>query len=90
MHKQIFLVFYLRKWYITAKITSRKERIVFISPEKHPDSLTYWVQKYREFAVDSVRSEAVEKKITLHLNRFLSFFKDIYGHDCISTEEYEK
>ncbi len=56
-----------------------------IGPEKYPDSLTYWVQKYRKLTVDSVRSEAVGKKITLHLNRFLSFFKDTYGHDRIST-----
>ncbi len=56
-----------------------------ISPGKHPDSLTYWAQKYGELAVDSIRSEAVGKKITLHLNRFLSFFRDTYGHDRIST-----
>ncbi len=56
-----------------------------IGPEKHPDSLTYWIQKYRELAVNGIRSEAVGKKITLHLNRFLSFFKDTYGHDRVST-----
>ena len=56
-----------------------------IDPGKHPDSLTYWVQKYKELAVNGVRSEAVGKKIALHLNRFLSLFKDAYGHDRIST-----
>jgi len=58
---------------------------VSIDPEKHPDSLIYWIQKYRELAVDSVRSEAVGKKITLHLDRFLNFFRETYGHDRIST-----
>jgi len=58
---------------------------VSTDPKKYPDSLEYWVQKYRELAVNSVRSKAVGKKITLHLNRFLSFFRDTYGHDRIST-----
>jgi len=46
---------------------------VSIDPEKHPDSLIYWIQKYQKLAVNGIRSEAVGKKITLHLNRFLNF-----------------
>jgi integrase len=53
--------------------------------ENYPDTLEYWMQRYRELAVHDIRNEAVEKKIGLHLNRFLNFFRETYGHDRIST-----
>lgn len=36
-------------------------------------------------AVHGVRSEEVEAKIALHLDRFLTFFVDAYGHDRASA-----
>ncbi len=40
---------------------------------------------YLRLAVTGVRSEAVADKIALHLQRFLTFFHDSYGHDRISA-----
>jgi integrase len=40
---------------------------------------------YLRLAVTGVRSEAVADKIALHLQRFLSFFSDRYGHDRLSA-----
>jgi integrase len=56
-----------------------------ISFETGPDSLAYWLERYQHLAVQHTRSEAVARKIALHLERFLSFFKQTYGHDRIST-----
>jgi len=57
-----------------------------VSPfETGPDSLAYWMDRYQQLAVEDHRSEAVARKIALHLERFLSFFKQTYGHDRIST-----
>ena len=53
--------------------------------ETGPDSLAYWLEHYLQMAVQSVRSEAVAGKIALHLQSFLAFFKQTYGHDRIST-----
>src|SRR5260370_37153542 len=50
-----------------------------------PDSLETWISHYLQLAVKGVRSEAVTKKITLHLSRFHAFFVETYGHDRIST-----
>src|SRR5574341_123462 len=50
-----------------------------------PDSLTYWVYRYQELALQGVRSQAVEQKIVLHLQRFADFFQKRYGHERIST-----
>lgn len=50
-----------------------------------PDSLETWMAHYLQLAVKGVRSEAVTKKITLHLSRFHAFFVETYGHDRIST-----
>jgi integrase len=41
--------------------------------------------QYLRLAVTGVRSEAVADKIALHLQRFLTFFSDRYGHDRISA-----
>lgn len=53
--------------------------------ETGPDSLAYWMERYQQLAVQNTRSDAVARKIALHLERFLSFFKQTYGHDRIST-----
>src|SRR5574341_631544 len=53
--------------------------------ESGPDSLTYWVYRYQELALQGVRSQAVEQKIVLHLQRFADFFQKRYGHERIST-----
>ena len=50
-----------------------------------PDSLTAWATRYLALAVVGVRSEAVTQKIALHLDRFVGFFHESYGHDRIST-----
>jgi hypothetical protein len=51
-----------------------------------PDSLPAWMARYLTFAIVGVRSPAVAEKIALHLDRFIQFFIDSYGHDRISTE----
>ncbi len=53
--------------------------------ETGPDSLTYWLERYRQLAVKPARAEAVARKIGLHLDRFLAFFQQSYGHDRVST-----
>jgi len=50
-----------------------------------PDSLAAWMARYLTFAVVGVRSPAVAEKIALHLDRFIRFFSERYGHDRIST-----
>lgn len=50
-----------------------------------PDRLATCMQQYQLLAVVGVRSQAVEKKIALHLARFLDFFRQTYGHDRVST-----
>jgi len=50
-----------------------------------PDSLQTWITHYLCLAVSGVRSEAMTKKIALHLSRFHAFFVEAYGHDRIST-----
>jgi|SRR5229473_2939388 len=50
-----------------------------------PDSLGAWMAHYLHLAISGVRSEAVTKKIALHLSRFHTFFVGAYGHDRIST-----
>ncbi len=50
-----------------------------------PDALSAWIAHYLQFAVVGVRSEAVARKIALHLFRFQAFYLDAYGHDRIST-----
>lgn len=54
-------------------------------PEGVPDSLAAWATRYLALAVVGVRSEEVTKKIALHLDRFVGFFREGYGHDRIST-----
>ena len=53
--------------------------------EAVPDSLAAWMARYLTFAVVGVRSPAVAEKIALHLDRFIQFFTESYGHDRIST-----
>ena len=53
--------------------------------EDVPDSLAAWATRYLALAVVGVRSPAVTQKIALHLDRFVGFFVDSYGHDRIST-----
>jgi integrase len=54
-------------------------------PADVPDSLTAWATRYLALAVVGVRSAAVTQKIALHLDRFVGFFDESYGHDRIST-----
>jgi hypothetical protein len=54
-------------------------------PADVPDSLAAWATHYLALAVVGVRSEAVTRKIALHLDRFVGFFVASYGHDRIST-----
>jgi integrase len=49
------------------------------------DSLSAWMARYLTFAVVGVRSEAVARKVALHLERFASSYRDAYGHERIST-----
>src|SRR5215204_2043914 len=49
------------------------------------DSLAAWATRYLALAVVGVRSPAVTQKIALHLDRFISFSIESYGHDRIST-----
>lgn len=53
--------------------------------ESGPDSLEYWMERYQQLAVRGLRSEAVARKIALHLGRFRAFFVKLYGHDRISA-----
>lgn len=64
------------------KFTSRKDNRFL---NEIPDSLGDWMERYFQMAVKGVRSEAVSKKIVLHLQRFKKFFTEFYGHDRIST-----
>jgi integrase len=54
-------------------------------PQDVPDSLAAWATRYLALAVVGVRSPAVTQKIALHLDRFVGFFYESYGHDRIST-----
>jgi integrase len=66
--------------------TARKVQAVPTGlPEQVPDSLTAWATRYLALAVVGVRSPAVTQKIALHLDRFVAFFIESYGHDRIST-----
>ncbi len=49
------------------------------------DGLSAWIARYLTFAVVGVRSEAVARKIALHLERFASSYTEAYGHERIST-----
>src|SRR5713226_2797217 len=65
----------------TRKVTATSESLV-ASPS---DSLAAWIQLYLQLAVHGVRSDAVIKKITLHLDRFRAFIEHAYGHERLST-----
>jgi integrase len=53
--------------------------------EDVPDSLAAWATRYLALAVVGVRSPAVTQKIALHLDRFVAFSIERYGHDHIAT-----
>ena len=50
-----------------------------------PDLLASWAARYLTLAVIGVRSPAVTQKIALHLDRFVGYFIESYGHDRITT-----
>ena len=50
-----------------------------------PDSLAAWATRYLALAVVGVRSEEVTRKLALHLDRFIDFFQERYGHERIAT-----
>jgi integrase len=47
------------------------------------EALSAWIARYLTLAVVGIRSEEVADKIALHLERFATFFKDVYGHERI-------
>lgn len=49
------------------------------------DTLSAWRERYLQLAVTGVRSPAVAAKIALHLQRFIDFFTNRYGHDRIAA-----
>src|SRR5215207_6296537 len=53
--------------------------------EDVPDSLAAWATRYLALAVVGVRSPAVTQKIAMHLDRFVAFFQERYGHERISA-----
>ena len=67
------------------KFTARKDIGPVSGVSDLPHSLAAWMARYLRLAVTGVRSEAVADKITLHLQRFLTFFSDRYGHDRSSA-----
>jgi site-specific recombinase XerD len=50
-----------------------------------PDSLNAWMDQYTRLVIAGIRTESSVKKVSLHLDRFLQFFSDFYGHDRISS-----
>jgi hypothetical protein len=70
------------------KFTARKVRgegRALVTEEETADSLAVWMTRYLALAVAGVRSEAVARKIALHLERFRTFFVESYGHERISA-----
>jgi len=67
--------------FTTGKVTALPTGL---SPDL-PDSLAAWSARYLTLAVIGVRSPAVTQKIALHLDRFVGFFVESYGHDRITT-----
>ena len=68
------------------KFTSRKVDATARAGNRRPsDSLRTVIGEYLQLAVSGVRSDAVGKKIRLHLLRFRDFFMGVYGHDRISA-----
>jgi integrase len=57
----------------------------FTAREDVLDSLAAWATRYLALAVVGVRSPAVTQKIALHLDRFVAFLIESYGHDRLST-----
>ncbi|SRR5579883_516381 len=68
------------------KFTSRKVQDTFDQPlALLSDRFTDWIAAYLRFTIDGVRSTGVTQKITLHLQRFQTFFIQSYGHERVST-----
>jgi integrase len=63
----------------STKITSRKVH------QQTEDSFNVWIERYEQLAIAGVRSEAVARKIGLHLRRFQAFFLLAYGHQRVSA-----
>src|SRR5215218_1923889 len=67
-------------------VTARKvQAIPGGLPTDVPDSLAAWATRYLALAVVGVRSPAVTQKLALHLDRFVGFFHESYGHDRVSA-----
>jgi integrase len=56
-----------------------------VNRRQKPDSLRVRMDHYQQVAVQGVRSQAVARKIALHLGRFRQHIQNTYGHDRIST-----
>jgi integrase len=54
-------------------------------PDDIADSLAAWATRFLALAVVGVRSSAVAQKVALHLDRFVAFTEESYGHDRMST-----
>lgn len=67
------------------QFTSRKKKDGQFAPTELPDNLHTWMENYLQMAIAGVRSEEVARKIALHLECFIVFFTDRYGHDRISA-----
>ncbi len=66
----------------------RENGVIALANDRGPtavDRLTVWSDRYQQLAVAGVRSEPVARKIALHLDRFVRFFRDAYGHDRLSA-----
>lgn len=77
--RMMYLLFDIKSHLLFATINAMKGEMSIPTFETRPDSLTYWMKRYQQLTVHPVRSEAVTRKIALHLERFLSYFKQTYG-----------
>ena len=53
--------------------------------DSNSEHINEWISKYMVLAVTGTRSNNVSNKIRLHLERFLNFVLNSYGHDRIET-----
>ncbi len=67
--------------FTSRKVTTVEEPVMSGVPE----GLEGWIDRYLALAVTGVRSTGVADKITLHLARFVTFFRQMYGHDRLSA-----
>lgn len=71
--------------YLDTFTSGKVDRVSQALTSETPDRLEAWIARYLTLAVTGIRSDAVARKISLHLGRFLAFFKEAYGHDRISA-----